>query len=103
MAKFNVSLFLLAFMMLSSLASADDKSCEAMAFLAKQIMAGRQAGVPMTKAIEISKNDNEKIEKLSRLLVIAAYEEPAYGTKSMQEKATNEFENKIYLPCIKGG
>lgn len=103
MARFKYSLILLALFTSPSLVRADDKNCEAMAFLAKQIMAVRQAGVPMTKAIELSKDNNETVEKISRLFVIAAYEEPAYGTKVMQEKAINEFENKMYLPCIKEG
>ncbi|NNA76768.1 hypothetical protein HBO13_29475 [Pseudomonas lactis] len=103
MSRFKISLILFALLASSSLVHADDKNCEAMAFLAKQIMAGRQAGVPMTKAIELSKSDNKTLEKISRLFVIAAYEEPAYGTKAMQEKSINEFENKMYLPCIKEG
>lgn len=103
MARFKFPLILLALCASSSFVQADDESCKAMAFLAKQIMAGRQAGVPMTKAIDLSKNENQTVEKVSRLFVIAAYEEPAYSTKAMQEKAINEFENKMYLPCIKEG
>lgn len=102
MGRFGVSALFFGVLASSQGAFADDSRCASVAFLAKQIMSGRQAGVPMTKAIETSKNDNKTVEKLSRLLVIAAYEEPAYGTTAMQEKAITEFENEIYLPCIKG-
>lgn len=102
MGKFSVSAVFFGVLLSSQVVFADDSACNSLAALAKSIMSSRQAGVPMTRAIELISTDNKQVADVSRKLVIAAYEEPAWGSKAMQEKATTEFQNKIYLPCIKG-
>ncbi|MBX7274617.1 hypothetical protein K2E96_01920 [Pseudomonas sp. ERGC3:05] len=92
----------LVFFFSSQVAFADDSACNAMATLAKSVMESRQSGMPMTKAIGLINSENKEVANLTRKLVIAAYEEPAWNSKALQEKATNDFQNRIYLPCIKG-
>lgn len=102
MYKFAVRATCFGVLLSSQVAFADDSGCNALATLAKSVMSSRQSGMPMTKAIGLINTENKEVAEVTRKLVIAAYEEPGWNSKALQEKATTDFQNRIYLPCIKG-
>lgn len=102
MCKLAIITTCLGVLLSSQAAFADDSACNALATLAKSIMGSRQSGMPMTKAIGLINSENKEVADVTRKLVIAAYEEPAWNNKALQQKATTDFQNRIYLPCIKG-
>ncbi|MFD2405672.1 hypothetical protein ACFSVK_07665 [Azorhizophilus paspali] len=72
-------------------------SCDLVGDLAKAVMNNRQIGTSAQRVIELGGGS-----ELMKLLVIMAYESPAYSVIDNQERAAVEFQSKIYLMCIKG-
>lgn len=70
------------------------KQCGVHQALATQVMSARQAGVAVNDMMTVSKGD-----ALVDGLIVEAFKEPAYSTKSFQDKASNEFGSKVYLAC----
>lgn len=94
-------LLIAAAMTLSLGAAADEKAdtCSDINALAESIMSSRQAGVDMAKMMTVAKNSG--IEKLARILIIAAYEQPQFNGEDYRRKSVAEFKNKVYLQCVK--
>ena len=90
----RVFLFFVAWALFAGRASAEPASCETIGELAKTIMEARMAGVPLQ---DMMKDANQ----LSRQLLISAYEVSAYATERMQNREIVNFQNEIYLACIK--
>jgi len=82
-------------------AAADQGSCDVIGVLAKSVMSARQGGVPLQDILSNS-GDSKKVNELTRLLAMAAYEQPRFSTEGHQERATTEFQNQMYLACLKG-
>lgn len=82
---------------------ADMKSCDSYAKFSRSVMEGRQNGFPMRQAMEVANSEalDDDLRDLARKIVIAAYEESGYETESMKNKAIVDFENKVYMTCIK--
>lgn len=80
-----------------------DKLCELHSKSAKYIMEARQNGAPMSDAMKIASNGDSgpKLKELMRSIVVSAYETPRFGSKQLKDSAVSEFENKVYLSCIK--
>lgn len=73
--------------------------CESLASLAEVVMRNRQDGVAMSKMM---KNTPKTIFKsVIESLIITAYDTPRFSTKKMQQRATEDFRDEIYLECIK--
>lgn len=82
-------------------ASADQGSCDAIGILAKSVMSARQGGVPMQDILSNGVG-SKKVSELTRLLAMAAYDQPRFSTEEHQERAITEFQNQMYLACLKG-
>ena len=81
----------------STTAVAEEKqaSCEDIAAVAESIMKSRQAGVPATKMIELTKDT-----PLFKTLTVMAYERPRYNTDEVQQRIIRDFTDDIYLECL---
>ena len=84
----------------SASAAEDDGRCEKIAELAEMIMGARQEGVPMVDMMK-SNSQGEGASGLSRMLIIAAYEKPGFSTKENRSRAVVDFQNDVYLQCVK--
>jgi hypothetical protein len=72
--------------------------CAPFGELAHEIMAARQAGVPMQKSLQLA-TDGGLAHHAE--LVIAAYEQPDYRSEGHRARAISEFESAAYLDCVK--
>lgn len=97
-------LILIAALLTSTSAWADDKVsndqlCAGWGGLAAKIMELRQNEVPMSRVMEIAAGNSDDTRE--RNVVIAAYNEPAYGSDTAKQKAIDAFRNKIEHECYK--
>lgn len=81
-------------------AAGADSRCEKVAELAEMIMTARQEGVPMVSLMKAG-SPGEGAADLTRMLIVAAYEEPGFATKENRARAVVDFQNDVYLQCIK--
>jgi hypothetical protein len=81
--------------------AADIQACGAIGKLAKSIMERRQEGVSMNDMMQAGQNVDESIRTITKRIVIAAYELPRYSTQEVIDRTVSDFENEIYLECIK--
>lgn len=77
-------------------------ACEDRADLAREVMASRQAGVPIADVIRLAKESNA-YTKATRDLILRAYEAPRYQTEEHQQREITEFENAAYVACARKG
>lgn len=71
------------------------KYCSGIENIARKVMIGRQAGIPISSWMEDPQILLEEI-------VVAAYEKPRFKSKGAQKWAVDEFTNQWYLRCFKG-
>ena len=100
MKKFTI----LAFACIASLASgsafAAGDQCQGLEDAARPVMSARQAGVPLSKVLEVSESDkNSDVRKLTRLIALEAYGKPRFETEEYQARATADFADEIRLIC----
>lgn len=69
------------------------ETCKGQAAMAELIMDTRQKGLPLTKVMEVLKQD------WTRELAMRAYKRPQYPEGYRQEPIT-DFQNDIYLECL---
>lgn len=74
--------------------------CERVADYARTVMEARQSGVRMVDAMP-SKDVDAQTKRAMEAIVMAAYERPRFGTKGYQQKAVTDFEDSIFLACLK--
>ncbi|NNG72331.1 hypothetical protein HLI18_21170 [Rhizobium laguerreae] len=81
--------------------SADKQYCKFLGEVATATMKLRQMDTDLTKSMEILSENapDEANKKLFIDMALMAYDEPAYATEEMQEKAVATFSNKIQLNC----
>lgn len=75
--------------------------CGIMGELAEAIMAIRQSGTPMSKAMGIASAD-ETFSSVATKLIVAAYDTPQYRTEANQKDAAARFRNDFEVECFKG-
>lgn len=93
---------LLAVTLIAPVSYADDSVCSSIANLANMVMTNRQAGVPLTKMIELTEAGAKKeVQKFIKRIIIRAYDHPRYYGATWQHRVIIDFENEIYLECIK--
>jgi len=97
-------LILIAALMTATSAWADDKVsndqlCAGWGGLAAKIMELRQDEAPLSRVMEITAANKDDTNE--RKIVLAAYNEPAYGSTAAKQKAVDAFRNKIELECYK--
>jgi|GEM_PF-2800620 len=96
--------FLIAAVLLSTSAAqateqSKDEMCKRWGDLAAKIMDLRQLEEPMSSVIKLIASDKES--KITRAIIIDAYNQPSYKTKQNQKRATDEYRNKVELQCFK--
>ncbi|WP_139194601.1 hypothetical protein [Roseovarius tolerans] len=87
------------------------KICETLASMGHGIMTERQKGRPMTQITKkytelwvgkgLSPDVEKVLQKYSKQLIMQAYEQPRFSTASYQKEQVTEFENSIFLSCLK--
>ncbi|MGB3348298.1 MAG: hypothetical protein WBA85_05985 [Brucella anthropi] len=97
-----ISLFSLSAMVTNAMAgpNADnDAVCKAIGGLAATIMKHRQKNTPISDLMDLE--TDASLSKISRALILKAYEEPAYLTDKAQTRAVDTFRNDAELQCFK--
>ena len=102
----TVGILSLAFYATGSASQEDNVSksewCSTVANLAGSMMSSRQNGVALDDILKaIGANKSESIRKISRFMVIDAFEKPLYLTEDAKQREIKEFKNRWQLTCIK--
>lgn len=85
----------------STLANEDLEECKRTENSAKQVMKGRQEGVPMSALWTLAEGaGNEYVSELFKTLIREAYAIPQYSSASLQQKAITDFQNNFFAACI---
>jgi len=79
----------------SPIAMADIEKCTAASQLAEGIMRMRQANVSASELIAASDL------KLTRLLVLRAYDEPLWNSQEMKDEAVGRFRDELFIACMR--
>jgi hypothetical protein len=75
--------------------------CKNMGEYARTVMEGRQNGVPMSKLIDLAASSDDSTGPTMRQIIIEAYDHPRMSVEANKATAAVDFENKVYLECIK--
>lgn len=75
------------------------ESCQVYSKLAGQIMDLRQNGMLMSDLL--SKLNPDGDSPSVEMLIISAYESPRYSTQGMKERTIQDFQNDVFLKCVK--
>ena len=99
-------LILAAALTLSFGATASEKEsyCADIATLGKSIMTSYQNGVPLStlfKLIDNSKGFSTEQKSHIKEMATLAYEQTKYSSEKYQKEAIANFENQVFLTCIK--
>ena len=73
--------------------------CDELNNLARSVMNARQSGMEMRQLIEVVRG-NEASE-VAIEIIIRAYEKPRYSVEKNKQNAIKDFQNEIYLQCIR--
>lgn len=101
-ALMSITLMTGAIAMLFSPAIAGEKKqtpaefCRGLESMAETIMSARQAGVAMSKVMEIVKDD-----EVYQGFVMDAYDISRYSTEEYRRRSIEDFKNAKYLVCMK--
>lgn len=81
----------------------DNDNCKNMAEFAKNLMKNRQSEVPLTRVVEIIKEQEleSESEEFQMYLALEAYDEPLWSGQEHKQRAIIEYENKIYSLCLR--
>lgn len=71
-------------------------TCEGVALIAEIIMKSRQAGVSLSRSLEIAEGD-----ELLREIALRAYEQPRMSTPQNQQRMIEDFRDELHLECIR--
>jgi len=77
-----------------AMAATIDEMCTGYSNLAAQVMGYRQSGIPFTT---VYNNISDKFKPI----VVMAYEEPAYFSPEMKQRAKVDFSNEFMRGCLK--
>lgn len=81
-----------------------EEYCKAVLSMSKTIMDGRQAGIPIDRSLELANKitkDNEFFNKITKQLVIDAYDQPRFSTNRYKKEQLDDFAAKHYISCMK--
>jgi hypothetical protein len=85
----------------AALPSADFEECKRTENSARQIMKGRQAGVPKVSLLELAEGAQDKyVSDLYKILIGEAYQIPVYTSESLQQQAIADFQKNFFSACI---
>lgn len=74
--------------------TANAQDCKMIGDLAEKTMEARQVGVPMSKMMEIAKDD-----RLLKSIILDAYKKPRFSTEEFQRSATVDFRADWEVAC----
>jgi len=88
----------LSLLLASSATYAGDsnETCDQIHEIATSVMDARQRGVSVKKAMDIMGGTS-----IGKNMVMNAYEDTRWNSKSRQQDAVTEFANTYYLECVK--
>jgi hypothetical protein len=89
---------LLGLLVLVSCFNVKADTCDQWDSLVRSIIEARYAGVSLSAAMKIA---NTNPDEFLKEMLIKIYELPNYSTKKYQQRAINDFANKIYIQCLK--
>ena len=95
-------LILAAALTLSFTAFAEESEldlCDELNNLARSVMNARQSGMEMRQLIQIVKENDAG--ELAIEIIIRAYEKPRFSVEKNKQNAIKDFQNEIYLQCIR--
>lgn len=70
--------------------------------LAEKIMMVRQSGKPLSALLEAMANgEDARVNKITRSMILQAYEMPQYSTDEYRASTAAEFRNTMELYCFK--
>lgn len=72
-------------------------TCKSYADLAATVMEARQKGIAMSKLMATNESGDRIIEQF----IIQAYDQPRMNVEENQQRMIRDFENDIYLACVK--
>ena len=96
------NLIIAAALTLSLTAFAEDAQtdfCDQLNIMAESIMGARQSGVEMRDMIRITREEN--MPGYVTEIIIRAYEKPRFSVEKNKQNAIKDFQNEIYLQCIR--
>jgi len=90
-------------MVLDSHAAEPSKSdmCHSLEKHAVSIMNYRQRDLPISGLMDIANKMSEETQAISKSIIIAAYEHPAYQSEEYKQRAIRSFANEIATGCYK--
>jgi hypothetical protein len=103
MFKFLSSVFLIMLFTVGSANASSISDCEGAAKIGRIIMDARQSGTPVREVMSvmsISEMEGPAREVMTSVILLA-YEEPIYSTEKYKQQAITEFENGIYVGCLR--
>jgi hypothetical protein len=77
------------------------EACGVVGKYARTIMAHRQEGASMAEMMERSEKADPSIRSLSAGIIVMAFDRPRFSSQEYVDGAVSDFENEIYLECIK--
>ncbi|WP_144635012.1 hypothetical protein [Bordetella genomosp. 13] len=76
--------------------------CRIVDAASRKIMTARQLGMPMAQVMDLTRNtDNDAVRNLMGMIVVGAYEFPAYRTRDEREQVVADFADTAYRECVK--
>ncbi|OBU53826.1 hypothetical protein A9K69_08550 [Stenotrophomonas maltophilia] len=75
--------------------------CKSIGGYAKSVMDNRQNGVPMSEMMELAATGEGGVASAAQEIIVDAYDYPRMSVEENKATATRDFENKVYLECIK--
>lgn len=86
-----------ALVVFATSAMADDV-CKKFGDLAESVMEARQKNVPVSEMMKIMNTDPD-FSEIGKMIVIEAYNRPAFSTYEYQSRAIASFRNDMELVC----
>ena len=80
---------------------ADTETCTLLGKLAGQVMANRQAGIPLSSALAIAPDDGSTFAVMFRGIIMSAYDTPRWHTPSMQRRAAEDHRDMAEQACFR--
>lgn len=79
--------------------AAESIPCEMLGDLGRSTMLARQNGVPMQELMKVGSPD--PLDQFVNSVTVRAYEQPMALSAKYKSRAIVEFQNTIYMECIK--
>lgn len=85
----------------SSEGTVEEQFCDQLGGLAESIMRGRQLGASFSDAMSVARNAGPEIRDITIALVRDAYNETRYTSATYQNRAVEDFRDKIVSACYR--